>query len=72
MADDPVDTAVKDTAAVGVGGVAGGTIIAPVVMGAAAALGLVVAPWAVIPIFGASILGGAWAGKKVRDAQKAR
>lgn len=70
MADDPVDVAVKDTAAIGVGGVAGGTIIAPVALGAAAALGLVVAPWAVIPIFGVSVLGGMWAGKKVRDAAK--
>lgn len=72
MADDPVDTAVKDAGAAAVGGVAGGAIVAPVIMGTAAALGLAVAPWAVIPIFGASILGGVWASKKVRDSQKAR
>jgi hypothetical protein len=72
MADDPIDTAVKDTAAYGVGGVIGGTILAPVAMGAAAALGLVIAPWAVVPIIGASVLGGMWGGKKVRDAAKAR
>lgn len=67
MADTPVDDAVKTTVAVGAGGVAGGTIIAPVALGAAAALGMVVAPWAVIPIFGTSILLGAWGGKKIKD-----
>lgn len=68
MPDTPVDEAVKTTVAVGAGGVAGGTIIAPVALGAAAALGMVVAPWAVIPVFGASILLGMWGGKKIKDA----
>jgi hypothetical protein len=68
MADTKVDDAVKTTVAVGAGGLAGGTILAPVAMGAAAALGMVVAPWAVIPIFGASILLGMWGGKKVKEA----
>jgi len=70
MADDPIDTAVKDGAAIGGGGLVGGTILAPVALGAAAALGLVVAPWAVVPIFGTAILGGMWGGKKLRDVQK--
>ena len=67
MADTPVDDAVKTGVAVGAGGVAGGTIIAPVALGAAAALGLVVAPWLVVPVFGASILLGMWGGKKVKE-----
>lgn len=68
MADNPVDDAVKTGVAVGAGGVAGATIIAPVLTGAAAAVGLVVAPWAVLPVMGASILLGMWGGKKVKDA----
>ena len=68
MADNPVDSAVKDTVAVGAGGVAGATIVAPLVTGAAAAIGLAVAPWAVLPVLGGSILLGMWGGKKVRDS----
>jgi hypothetical protein len=70
MADDPVDTAVKDIGAATVGGVAGGAILAPLAVGVAGAIGLAVAPWAVIPVFGLSVLTGMWAGKKVRDASK--
>ena len=72
MADSPVDSAVKDGVAVGAGGVAGATILAPVITGAAAAIGLAVAPWAVLPIMGGSILLGMWGGKKVRDAASSK
>lgn len=68
MADTPVDDAVKTGVAVGAGGVAGATIVAPVVTGALAAAGLVVAPWLTLPIMGASILGGMWAGKKIKES----
>lgn len=68
MADEPVDNAVKTGVAVTAGGIAGATILAPVVTAGLVALGVVATGGLALPILGGSVLLGMWGGKKVKDA----
>lgn len=64
MADDVVDSVGKKVLGVGAGGVVGGVVLAPLVIGGLAAAGYVLAAPITVPLTAIAILGGMWFGHK--------